>query len=242
MKSLTKTVLIADREPVGRELIRNYLRNQDGFQVVGECTNSYETIRSLNTLAPDVLFVDEQLYRTNSNEMVRKIVCNPLVVFTAENESFAVEAFENQAFDYLLKPYSKERFENTLRRISCTVLHESPDLTKANAAIYSPTLFVADGASYKKINVEDIIYIKAARDYSLIYTTTGEYLSSFGISFIEERLDPLRFCRVHRSFIVNLDYVTELCRESGKTYLILKNGCEVNIGRYYMGSIKQLII
>ncbi len=110
------------------------------------------------------------------------------------------------------------------------------------STVFSPTLFVANGSYFKKISVEDILYLKAAKDYTMVITSSEKYLSSLGISYLEEKLDPWIFKRVHRSFIVNLSHVSELHKEFGKTYLVMKNGLELNVGRCYGSNLKQLLI
>lgn len=119
---------------------------------------------------------------------------------------------------------------------------ESFTIQTAPEMNYSPTLFVSTGTCFKKVAVTDIIYLKAAKDYTLIYTEAEKYLSSWGIGYLEDKLNPQLFKRVHRSFIVNLGHVNELHREFGKTYLVMKGGVELNVGRCYGESLKQLLI
>lgn len=233
--------MIADREEGGRNKIRSFLHDNKGFYVVGESATAQETIRAVNTFTPDILFIDVQLYRWITPQPFKESDFCPLIVITAEDDSFAKQAFEEGIFDYLLKPYFRERFELILRRISCTFLKELFSMSDI-ATIFSAIIFVLDGTSFKKIDINKIIYIKAAKDYSIIYTGDGEYLSSFGIGYIEERLDPTFFKRVHRSYIVNLSFVNELQRESGKSILILENGTEIGVGRNYTPVIKRLIV
>ncbi|TJZ62900.1 response regulator transcription factor [Sphingobacterium olei] len=241
MRSLTMSVLIADRDGIGRDNIRKLLQDSNRFHIVGESATPQETIRAVNMLTPDILFIDEQLYRWIISELSNGSDICPLIIITAEDDSFAKQAFEERIFDYLIKPYSRERFEFTLRRISYKFVKELFS-TSDIAALFSAVMFVLDGTSFKKIDVKKIIYIKAAKDYSIIYTEQGEYLSSFGIGYIEERLDPTFFKRVQRSYIVNLSFVSALQRESGKSILILENGSEISIGRSYMPIIKRLIV
>lgn len=241
MKSLMKSVLIADREILERESMRKFLQDSRGFHVVGESATAQDTIRAVNMLTPDILFIDEQLYRGVIPKLCNENDFCPLIVVTAENDFFAEQVLEEPVFDYLLKPYSREQFDYVLRRISGRFVNELFSMSEI-ATIFPPVIFVLDGTRFKKIDVAKIIYFKAAKDYSILYTECGAYLSSFGIGYIEEWLNPVFFRRIHRSYIVNLSFVSGLHRDSGRSILILENGLEITIGRCYMSNIKRLIV
>ncbi|MFD1772221.1 LytR/AlgR family response regulator transcription factor [Sphingobacterium suaedae] len=239
MEDMTKTVVIADRYIEAREAIRRYVHGVMGFRVIRECSNRLETIRSVSLLTPDVLFVEEGLYRMYKGEILSKGVCHPLTVILADKDACIERVFKKDVFDYLRKPYTQEDVERTLHRISYAVQREIPS-ERPNTA--SSAIFVVDGIRFKKIAIGDVMHVKAARDYSIIYTDVGEYVSSHGIGYIAERLNAGFFVRVHRSFIVNLAYVDELHREGGRMILVLKNGHEVTVSRRYVDTMKRLIL
>ncbi|MFC3196029.1 LytR/AlgR family response regulator transcription factor [Parapedobacter deserti] len=236
------TILIADPEPMFRLQIRQHIGSRPGFRVVGECGNQHETIRYVNALEPDVLFLDVQLGGGKAFSLIQQADHLPKIIYTAQSELHALQAFDHQALDYLLKPYGGARLDAALQRVTGRPTADSlPDNAFA-AQSYRKNLFVGDGVRLQCIAVNDIRYLKAAGDYTVVYTEQGEFLSSSGIGNIERRLDPTLFIRVHRSFIVNVERVDACYRDIGKLYLVMKNGQEINVGKRYLNHIKSLIL
>lgn len=235
------TILIADREPLHRQQIRRHIDNRPEFRVVGECGSCYEALRYVNTLEPDVLFLDVQL-GDKAFDLIREAVHIPKVICTARNESYALQAFDHQALDYLLKPYAAARLDAALRKAACQA--QGGDLPGAVPchAVRHRHLFVEDGERFRRIAIDDIRYLKAAGDYTVVYTAHGEFLSSSGIGSIERRLDKSQFLRVHRSFIVNVERIDACYREIGRLYLVMENGQEIGVGKHYLNGIKSLIL
>ncbi|MFC7524363.1 LytR/AlgR family response regulator transcription factor [Parapedobacter sp. GCM10030251] len=234
------TILIADREPLHRQQIRQHIDNRPGFRVVGECGNCHETLRYVNALEPDVLFLDVQLGE-NTFEFIREAAHMPKVIYTARNESYALQAFDHQALDYLLKPYGAARLDAALRKAACQSLDDLPGAVPCHSVRHRH-LFVEDGDRLRRIAINDIRYLKAAGDYTVVFTAHGEFLSSSGIGNIERRLDKSQFLRVHRSFIVNVERIDTCYREIGRLYLVMENGQEIGVGKHYLNGIKSLIL
>lgn len=235
------TILIADREPLHRQQIRQHVDSRRGFRVVGECGSCYETIRYVNALEPDVLFLDVQLGE-KAFDLIRQANHMPKVIYTARNESYAVQAFDHHALDYLLKPYGAARLDAALRKVACP---SGADDLPGHESIYPVQrkhLFVEDGERLRRIAMHDIRYLKAAGDYTVVYTAHGEYLSSSGIGSIERRLEKSQFLRVHRSFIVNVECIDACYRDIGRLYLVMENGQEIGVGKHYLNGIKSLIL
>jgi two-component system LytT family response regulator len=238
-----KSVLIIDDEEHARSLIRLYLKEHTDFFLAGESQNGIEAVKYINMLQPDLIFLDIQMPGANGFEVLQRIEHVPKIIFTTAHDTFAIQAFELNAVDYLLKPYTRERFNNSLERMEQSY-PAFPTLAAnipANGA-YPERMMVETGKRFRNIDVADIIYLKAERDYTGIYTASGTFLSSFGISNIAKRFDPNRFIRVHRSFIVNIFHVKELYRDISKTFLVMDNGEEINVGRNYLSEVKKLII
>ncbi|MBK1441184.1 response regulator transcription factor [Parapedobacter sp. ISTM3] len=236
------TILIADPEPVCRQQIRQHIGGRPGFRVVGECGSPYETIRYVNALEPDVLFLDVQLGGERAFDLIQQADHLPKIIFTARNESHALRAFDHQALDYLLKPYGAARLDAALQKVvSRPPADRLPDHTFASYP-YPKNLFVEDGGRLRRIAVNDVRYFKAAGDYTVVFTEQGEFLSSSGIGSIERKLDPALFVRVHRSFIVNIERIDACYRDIGKLYLVMENGQEISVGKHYMNPIKSLIL
>ncbi|GGC30408.1 DNA-binding response regulator [Parapedobacter defluvii] len=236
------TILIADREPAHRQQIRRHIDSRPGFRVIGECGNCHETIRSVNALEPDVLFLDVQLGGEHAFDLIRQTDHLPKVIYTAQSESYALQAFDHQALDYLLKPYGAARLDAALRKAATlAVANDVPDRTLPLLPRHRH-LFVEDGGRLRRVALSNIRYLKAAGDYTVVYTEQGEFLSSSGIGSVERRLDAAQFLRVHRSFIVNVERIDACYRDIGRLYLVMENGQEIGVGKHYLNSIKSLIL
>lgn len=236
------TILIADREPAHRQQIRRHIDNRPGFRVIGECRSCNETIRCVNALEPDVLFLDVQLGGDKAFDFIRQAEHMPKVIYTARNESYALQAFDHQALDYLLKPFGAARLDAALQKAACPV---GVDDLPGHASIPPARrryLFVEDGERLKRIAIHDIRFLKAAGDYTVVYTIHGEFLSTSGIGRIARRLDNSQFLRVHRSFIVNMERIDACYREIGRLYVVMENGQEIGVGKHYLNGIKSLIL
>lgn len=239
-----KSVLIVDDEEHARLLIRQYLAAHAGFFLAGECHNGIEAIKYINMLEPDLVFLDIQMPGANGFEVVQRVEHVPGIIFTTAFDSYAIQAFEINAIDYLLKPYTKTRFDDAMARIQ-PVQPQLPGLmahVAARKGTYPEYIMVENKKRFVNIRVADIIYMKADRDYTEVYTGAGSYISSFGIGAIGQRFDPSLFIRVHRSVIVNMAHVRELYKDIHKTFLVMDNGLEINVGRNYLPDIKSLII
>jgi two-component system LytT family response regulator len=235
------TIIIADRKPEYRQQIRRHLDRRHGFRVLGEFDNSRETIRHVNALEPDVLFLDVELGGGNAFELTRNTEHLPKIIYTASDGFHAQRAFDFDALDYILKPFGEARLDAALQKVSSPSRDETSVHPKIGSH-YHTNIFVEDGRRLKRTAVADIRYLKAAGDYTIVYTSQGEFLSSSGIGLIEQKLDPNRFIRVHRSFIVNAEYIDTCYRDIGRLYLVMENAQEIRVGKNYMGNIKPLIL
>jgi two-component system LytT family response regulator len=239
-----KSVLVIDDEDHGRVLVKQYLAPYADFFVAGECTNGIEAVKFINMLEPDLIFLDIQMPGASGFEVLQKIDHVPDVIFTTAFDKYALKAFELNAVDYLLKPYTKERFDQTMARLKTkpAFLPQLAMSTFSKPNSYPERIMVEHKKRFKNISVSDIMHLKADGDYTEICTTQTTYLSSLGISVIAQKFDPAKFVRIHRSVIVNLSYVKELYRDIGKTFLVLDNGLEFTVGRSYLPVIKSLIV
>lgn len=236
--------MIIDDEEHGRTLVKQYLQSYEQFFIAGECFNGLEAIRSINRMEPDIVFLDIQMPGANGFEVLQQVDHVPQVIFTTAFDRFAIQAFEANAVDYLLKPYTRERFERTISRLA----QQTPDQSLAAALTYQgPTGFpgrilVEDNKRFRNIVTDDIIFLRANGDHTEIHTLESDYLSSKGISTLYVKFDQQKFVRIHRSIVVNIHRVREMYRDSGKTWLVMDNGIEFNVGRNYMSNIKNLIV
>ncbi len=237
-----KKVILIDDESAGRKLLREYLEDFPGYVIVGEANNGVDAVKICNKFRPDLIFLDVQMPGLTGFEVLTHLAEIPQIIFSTAYDEYALEAFEVHAVDYLLKPYTKERFSRALARVpadesrnSVTPLAES---LLAAGAKYPARILVNKGRRMVTLKVEDIIWVEAAGDYSRLHAEGTTYLSNYGISAIEEKLDPQSFIRVHRSSIINLQRVRELHRY-GKSYdVVMENGTVVRVSRSYLDKLK----
>jgi two-component system LytT family response regulator len=239
------TVIIIDDEEASRGLIRQYLQAHPEMEILGECENGIEAVQAINQLKPDLVFLDVQMPGLNGFEVLQEIAHIPLIIFTTAFDRFALRAFEINAVDYLLKPYTRQRFDMAVERIGQRAdqhgLYSLAASIPLQQGSYPPRIFVETPGRLRSLDVQDILYLKAEKDYTRIHIAGQSYLGSQGISVLEKRLDPQRFLRVHRSYIVNIYHVKEVYRDISKTFLVLNDQTEIVVGRSYLESLKKLI-
>lgn len=242
-----KTVLIIDDEDAARLIIRQYLEAYPELKVLGECRDGATAVAAINRLEPDLVFLDIQMPCLSGFQVIRKLVHVPQIVFTTAYDQYALKAFDTNAVDYLLKPYTRERFH---RAVDKALQHGAFEQSKiaALAAVagtitrgYYDRIFLEAGQKMISLSTDEILYLEAEKDYTRVYSGEGFYLSNFGIGSLEQRLNPDIFFRIHRSFIVNIHHVRELYRAKSDTYLVLKNDLSLKVSRGYTDNIRKLM-
>lgn len=226
--STISAMIIEDEEP-GRLLIKKYLEDQQDITLIGVCENGFDGARIINKEKPDLIFLDVQMPKINGFEMLEIIDCKPEIIFTTAYNEYAIKAFELNAIDYLLKPYSKDRFLKALDKARTRILSGNSDM-KSSSIIselpeeYLKRIVVRNRSNIHVINTENIVLIVAQDDYVMIYTPERSLLKQQTMKYYEEHLNPAQFIRVHRSYIVNVNYIRKLEPYEKDGYLIvLKN-------------------
>ena len=239
-----KKVIIADDENAGRVLIKEYLQDYPDLVLIAEVNNGVDAIAEINKFKPDLVFLDIQMPGKTGFEVLNHLEEIPKIIFSTAYDEYALKAFEVHAVDYLLKPYTKERFKIAVERLN----GENEKLGALAQSIfmeepsYPTRVLVQFNKKLITVKCEEILWIEAYGDYSRIHTSGQVYLSNFGISDLEKKLNPQLFLRVHRSSMINLDKVREL-NKYGKSYdVTLENGDVVRVSRGYMDAIKRLLI
>lgn len=238
--------LIIDDEQLARDLIRNYLDGFDEVKIIGECENGFEAARQIPELKPDLVFLDIQMPKLNGFEMLELVENPPEIIFITAHNDFAIRAFELNAVDYLLKPYSRDRLLSAVQKAADRIRSGKVKAEKIGQLLQQPLseklerIVVKSGNKIKVIPVEKIIYLEAQDDYIMVYTDEGKHLKQGTMKYYEDHLDESFFIRVHRSYIVKIDQVTQLEPYAKDNYILkLKNGTALKISRSGLKSLKE---
>lgn len=227
--------LIVDDEPVARAGLRQLLAEIDWVTVVGEAANGPETIAAIDSLKPELVFLDVQMPGLSGIEVLRQLRCLPRVIFTTAYAEHAVTAFELGAIDYLLKPFGEERLRAALERARDTFGEPRASLDRfAEAARHGPMtrLFVRTGRNIVPLAVTDVTRFEAVGDYIAAHAGAAQHLLHLSLGQLEQRLDPARFARIHRGHIVNLDHVTAFRHDiGGQMHAELRDGTTLPVSR-----------
>lgn len=237
-----KKVVIVDDESSGRKLIKEYLEDHKDLIIMGEANNGVDAIKLINEFKPDLVFMDIQMPGLTGFDVLEHLEELPHIIFSTAYDQYALKAFEVHAVDYLLKPYTKERFTTAIHKISAikNLVPLAEDHIQQKKE-YPDRIIVQKGSKYVTLATQDIYYIEAYGDYSKIHSAEAVFISNHGISVLEEKLNPKDFLRIHRSTIVHLPKIEEVNRY-GKSYLIkLLNQTELKVSRGYADKIKALI-
>lgn len=243
-----KRVLIIDDEPLARMVLQEYLQGMPQFEVIQECGDGFEGIKAINQHKPDLIFLDVQMPKINGFEMLELLEQQPPVIFATAFDEYAIKAFEAHAVDYLLKPFSKERFEKAIEKYlsqNNTQIQKQTDQLLEAVALSSgrhERIVVKTGTKVKIIPVQDVLYLEADDDYVNIHTHEGSYLKNKTMSFFEQMLNPDHFVRVHRSYIVSVPEITRIDPYEKDAHLaILKSGAKIPVSKSGYAKLKQVL-
>jgi len=218
-------IIIIDDEPLARSIIKEYLQSYEEAEVVAECNDGFEGMKAISRLEPDLIFLDIQMPKINGFEMLELIENPPAVIFTTAFDEFAIKAFELNATDYLLKPFSRERFDKAINKY----LNQAIAVPSAEAVVETASqspgqqnrIVVKDGSKIKIIPVNQIHYLEAADDYVKIMTAEASFLKKRTMSFFEQSLAIHHFVRIHRSYIVNTQLITRIDPYEKESHLVI---------------------
>jgi two-component system LytT family response regulator len=239
------TALIADDEPLARRGLQDMLLDHRWIACVGEAESGGDALRLIDDLRPDLVFLDIQMPGASGLDVLRRVVHQPFVVFTTAFAEHAVTAFELGAIDYLLKPFGAERLKATLDRVRAALGEPRGNvadrLTEAMGHGPMRRLFVRLGGSIIPISVERVSHFEAWGDYVTAHAGRARHVIHLSLNRLEQRLDPSRFVRVHRAYIVNLDHVRAF-RSQGKGKFIaeLSDGATVTVSRSKARALRAL--
>jgi two-component system LytT family response regulator len=240
-----KKIVIIDDEPLARSIVMEYLQHQKEMEVVAECNNGYEGVKAIIQHKPDLVFLDIQMPKINGFEMLELLDTIPPVIFATAFDEYAIKAFEANAVDYLLKPFSKERFNVALEKwlskkgndpagIQNLLENSEKQIEEKNRIV------VKNNTEITIVPVNDVFYIEAYDDYVKIFTKDNYYLKKKTMNYYEQVLDPSQFFRVHRSFIINLQQLTRIEPLEKNSYVVLlKSGKKIPLSRPGYSKLKE---
>jgi len=241
---MNRRVVICEDEPLARDTLRDFIAEVPGLLLVGEASDGLQALKMVRALAPELVFMDIQMPELSGLDVVRQLEVLPPVIFTTAYDQHAVAAFELNAVDYLLKPFSRERFEAAVRR----VLHEAVAPREAalgalgalgaqGAAVQPPVavldrILVRDRGQIFPLALGEIEYLKSDSKYTLLAARGSTFYVRLALTELEPRLDPARFLRVHRNAIINLDHVVSMKPdEQSQLEILMRDGTRLLANR-----------
>lgn len=242
--------IVIDDEPLARAMLLEFLQSYADIAVVQECGDGFEGLKAIQQHQPELIFLDIQMPKITGFEMLELIEDPPAVIFTTAFEAYAVRAFDAHAVDYLLKPFSKERFDKAIQKwmeqhktgLRGTEAAAVTIDALAQSQAMHQRIIVKDGGKIKIVPVHDIQYLEAADDYVKIITAEGYFLKNKTMSFFEQVMDAQQFVRTHRSYIVNIHFITRIEPYEKESHLaILKGGQKIPVSRTGYNKLKELI-
>jgi two-component system LytT family response regulator len=241
-------VVIVDDEPLARAVIREYLQAHPDVDVVAECANGFEAVKAVSELSPDLMFLDIQMPKLDGFEVLELLGRTIPVVFTTAFDTYALRAFDVHAVDYLLKPFNQERFVEALSRARARIQAREPMPLEELVADARPRqgpverVLIRDGAQVHVIPVERIDYVEAQDDYVCFKADGKDYLKDQTMGAVEASLDPARFVRIHRSYLLNIERIArvELYAKDSRV-AILRDGRRLPVSRAGYARLANLL-
>jgi two-component system LytT family response regulator len=241
-------IVIVDDEPLARAVVREYAAADALIEIAAECANGFEAVKAVSELQPDLVLLDVQMPKLDGFEVLELLGREQPVVFITAYDQYALRAFEVHAVDYLLKPFSAERFEEAMARARERLRAKAP--TDVAAIVrdarprsgYAERVLIRDGADVHVLPIDKIDYVEAQDDYVAFKADGKSYLKDQTLAAVESSLEPARFVRVHRSFILNVDRIAkvELYAKDSRM-AILRDGTRLPVSRAGYARLSQLL-
>jgi two-component system, LytTR family, response regulator len=261
--------IIVDDEPHAREGIRLRLKKYSNIQIVEECSSGKKAVAAINSLYPNLIFLDIQMPEMNGFEVLSKITVSPLpfIIFVTAFDKYAIQAFEYHALDYLLKPISEARFNEALQVAIAEVNHRNLELyaSKLKSAVndylsivdgriekthsaeekgdknYLNRLMIKSREQISMISIDEIDWIESAGDYVYVHSKSQKHIVRDTLTSLEKRLNPQKFIRIHRSAIVNIEQIKSLKPNVHGDYdVFLHNGDKLKLSRSFRAQFQKV--
>ena len=225
--------LIVDDEPLAIKILEKYVNDLDSLELVASCRSATKAMTHLEAKEVDVIFLDIQMPQLTGIAFAKSLQKPPKIIFTTAYRDFAVESYEVNAVDYLVKPISFERFFQAIQKLK-TSLSEGTSPVQTSPGIAEETLLIKAEKKQFVIKLSDILYIESIKDYVIVHTPQQDLISYQSLTQVEASLPAARFLRIHRSFIINLHHV-----KAFNTSNVLIADTEIHIGRTYKDEVHQ---
>lgn len=244
------TCLIIDDEQLARDLLKEYIENTPELTIVGEADKGKDAVELIDKLKPDLIFLDVQMPGMTGFDVLDDIEHDPFVIFTTAYDQYAIKAFEKSAIDYLLKPLDQERFKTAVEKAVSRMKLEQNNVGELlrsmktdNKTSYDSHIFVQKSEKLLNLPVDEIMFLEASGDYTILTTKNDQFVSSSGIGKLEEILNPETFIRVHRSTIININFLKEIEKHfNGGMIVKMQTGKSFPVSRTYAKVIRKKVV
>lgn len=241
-----RAIIVEDEAPA-RDLVKAYLKDHDEIEIIAECADGFCGAKAINENKPDLVFLDIQMPKLTGFEVIELLDEIPQIIFTTAYDQYAIKAFELSAVDYLMKPFSRQRFNEAIEKVYDRISQKSTsneNIKMLSKKLKDDTsnlerLFVKTGNKIDVVPVEDIVRIEALDDYVEIYTASRKFVKKETMNFLEKSMPENTFIRVHRSSIINVNYIEKIERYGKESYLvILKDKSKINVSKSRIKELK----
>ena len=236
--------IIIDDEPLARMIVKEYLQGYPHITVLEECDNGFEGLKAIQQHQPDLIFLDIQMPKINGFELLELIDNPPQVIFTTAFEEYAIKAFDMHAADYLLKPFSKDRFDKAMQKLQQPRSNKVEEVVATALQSYQPNnrIVVKDNGKIKIIPLSTVYYLEAADDYVKICTADGSFLKKKTMLHFENTMPAREFIRIHRSYLVNTSFITRIdLHEKDSHLLLLTHGVKLPVSKAGYIKLKEVL-
>jgi len=232
---MTLKCLIIDDEPIARKLLQEYIEETDFLKLTGTAENPLKAAGLINELQPDLVFLDINMPKMSGLDFLRSANNLPMVIMTTAYGQYALDGFELAVVDYLVKPFSLERFLKASQK--ALELHTLKQKKSAAGSAEANHIFVKCDGKIEKVLFDELVYIEALANYVTLYTTTGKRVAYLTIKGILENLPPTKFLQVHKSHIVNLDFITTI-----EGNMLHVGNTKITVGQSYLNEVMSVIL
>jgi len=248
MSEKLQTVIVEDEE-LARRLLKSFLSAAENVEILAECENGFEGVKVINDLKPDLVFLDIQMPKITGFEMLELLEHKPQIIFATAYDQYALKAFDYNAADYLLKPYSKERLLEAVAKVSERIKEEGSSNSDIAEKVsnypreeYLDRIVVKDRHKIHVIPVDDVRYIDSMDDYVMIYTSDKRHMKQKTMKYFETALNPKDYVRIHRSHIVKVSEINEIQQYEKESYIvILHDKTKLKVSKTGYKNLKEVL-